>query len=266
MKKSEFIEALAKRAGLSVEKLSEALQADETDVQFTGKVFTDEDLETLKTNILKDNQATYEDAKKAGVEMAVKELKRELGYEFEGKDIKSLLTYHGKKIETEAGKEPTAKVKELKDELDKLRQNWQENEQKYKSDLEMAQRALKDYSINSKLLGQFKTVPQGLTVDDAVMIFKKDIEVKDEDGSLIFYRNGKKLTDDKMNPLPIEDVVNAFVSQRGWVQPDGRGGKNNFGSPTEFKTMDEAMKHMEENKIDPRSEAGQKIILQVQKA
>jgi len=80
--------------GLAEGTLQEAIASDDaTKIEIPQGKFIDTDTHVIRT---KEDQDTFlkntrEEAKKAGLEQAIKEMRNELGYSFEGKTLKSCI-------------------------------------------------------------------------------------------------------------------------------------------------------------------------------
>ena len=100
MLSEKLIQEIEKSMGF--QGLKEAFESDQIVELEPTKVkhFTESEHRQLVTNIQSDvPKEKWEEAKKAGEEMPIKELKKELGLEFEGKNAKALYDYMAKQIE-----------------------------------------------------------------------------------------------------------------------------------------------------------------------
>src|SRR5687768_10289666 len=114
--KKEDIAKLANLAKIPVADLEKAItETGEIALTVPDGVqsFLEPELATLKKN-------TYDSAKTAGVEMAVKEAREKLGLDFTGKTIDGLVDAATKKAVADAGQNPDARVKELQTKVDNL--------------------------------------------------------------------------------------------------------------------------------------------------
>ena len=200
------------------------------------QAFDDTELQTLKSN-------SYKEGKKAGVEMEVDELKKELGYDFQGKTIKGLVEFNKKKVLEDAKIEPAEKVKELTVQLDNIKKNYGELEVKL---------ADKDKEVSSVKIKTevFRHIPafaedSGFDQEDVYnKMVREGYDFRIEDGKTVAYKGGAKVLDKVSNPVDIKDVVNTYVVEKKIVNPEknpaGRGGGNGaasskFGSLSELK-------------------------------
>jgi uncharacterized protein (DUF885 family) len=115
---------------IGVEDLAGKWTSEEVqELEFTKtKHFSESEHRQLITNVSNDvPKEKWDEAKKTGIEMAVKDLKKEKGFDFEGKSIEALTTY----FESQLEKNKTSNDSELKS--------------KYESDIEELRKAIKDY-------------------------------------------------------------------------------------------------------------------------
>ena len=87
--------------GMNIEALKGALSSDkEEKIEFKSGTFMDEETLTgLKKTV---KQQGYEEARQPVVEMAAKDLKKELGIEMDGKDLVAITKAYGVKILADA--------------------------------------------------------------------------------------------------------------------------------------------------------------------
>ncbi|MFK7947851.1 MAG: hypothetical protein AB8G11_09685 [Saprospiraceae bacterium] len=222
-----LLQSLAKMAKVTdVEAFSKALQS-ETDTDFKLDtenliVRTKEEEESFKsnlTNLVKDK--AFSDA----FEIQIKNMKKEVGLEFEGKKSKDFMEAYKSKILEEANIEPNNRISELENTLKTVTQSLE------KKDTEYAQ--LKNgFSLEKNRLKAESLIPNlpesiGLDKKEVADLFFLKHEVKD-DG---IYKDGERLINQTTaQPFQIEDAVNNFISERGWnKQPSGRGGGSQQG-------------------------------------
>jgi hypothetical protein len=222
---------------LKVKGLAEAIKAEgETDVVIDEKlsVFSEDELQTIKSN-------SYKDGKKAGVEMEVDSLKKELNLDFQGKTLKGFTDAYQKKILEDAKIEPETRVKELTKDLDLLRK---ENEKLSNSVSEKETEALRAKTDREL----FKEVPETtLSASDLVDFARlKGYDFRlDETGKIVPYKNGEPVKDNLANPKAAKEVLSEFAKEMklAKIEPDvpgGRGGGDNkpaakAGSISELK-------------------------------
>lgn len=263
------VRALAERAGIEVQVLTDALKSDEEkELELKEvKMFTPDKFEEFKTelkkNVLDENQGGYEDAKKAGLEMWVKEQKLKQGMDYDGKDGDLFLTKFKEKLQTDLNKEPSAKILELETDLETVRTTMATKDKQHEIEMTNVNQELTNFRVDT-VISQWmpNDLPGSLNKADATTIFKNYYDVEKTDDGYIFKRDGKKVADDTMKPLTPEQVVSAFVNEKGWDEEDkpGRGGTNQYGGGgTEFKTMNDVFAYMDKMGIEPDSDEGGKM-------
>jgi hypothetical protein len=244
MLKQETIQKIEKL--LKITGLAEAIKDEaETDITIDDKlsIFSEEEVTTLKSN-------SYKEGKKAGVEMEVDDIKKELGLEFTGKTVKGLITAHKEHVIKEANITPNEKVKELETKLQTVQKTVQDQE-KLLADKDNEVVSTK---VNTEL---YKHIPapkeDGPAFDQDDIIYKmrrEGYDFKLEGGKVIPYKDGNKLTDKLSNDLPVKDVVSTFLKEKKLIASDtpitgGRGGGDKRpagkpGSVTDIKKEFEA--------------------------
>lgn len=229
MLKKETIEAFAKFAGISASDLEAKIKSEsEEDISLKKvNVFTDEQ---LTERIQNEKNTSYNEGKTAGVEMLVKDKKKELGYDFEGKDFSSLLEHHTEKIK-ETFEKPDKKITELTNDIDRMKKAHQ---------LELENISTEKNSLLSKV-NKLKTtnslmniIPQNTTLskEDMITLFNSNYEVAEEDGKTIVKANGETLKDaTTASPLALNDVFMNWATEKKYISgTPGRGGGNEGGS------------------------------------
>lgn len=245
---------------ITPQKLIDAIN-DEKELEIeAAKVsfLTEDQIAELKNNVKKDG---YEEGKNAGSEMTIKELKRKWGIEKEGKSIESLFNYVNDKVLTDAKIEPESKVKELTHSLENLQNKYTQDltdwEQKY-NQKESEIMSIKQDSIISQKIPAI----EGYKRNHLMAAFKADgFGVKIEEGNIVPTKNGNPIKNELENYESADNVINNWLADSGYIKHEGRGGSTQQGGGfNEFKTMDDVMKHLEKNKIDPMSNQGNQLI------
>lgn len=261
----KLIESIAKLAKVTdVEAFTSALMS-ESDTDF--KLDTDnlvirtkeEDLQ-LKENIIKEQEPIIW---RKATEIQIKDMKKELGLEFEGKKPEDFISNFKSKILSEAKVEPNKKIEELENSLTNLRGQL---EQKDNAFSELQSNIQKD-KIKFKTQSLFPELNNGLTKDEAVSLFFMKHEVKD-DG---VYKNGEKLKDNLENALSLEDTVKTFIQEKGWDSnnnPSGRGGgAKSDGKSTELPSnMEEYETYIKEKGWNAGSQEANAVLNEMAKA
>ncbi len=224
MLKKESIQRLATLAKIKIEDLEKALtEKDEVDLTIPEKLntYTEEEITTLKGN-------EYKAGKTAGVEIAVKEAKEEMGLDFTGKTMKGLVEAAQKKAIDDAKINPDQRVKDMEAKLANLQNTAKEYETKLaEKDKEVS--GLKD----SYEIGRFIPAPKeggiSYTQDEILAVMKMNgYDFKREETGMVAYKAGQKQLDKLSNPVPVGDVIKGFMKERKYIgedepTPGGRG-------------------------------------------
>lgn len=210
---------------LKIKGLADAIKSEtETDIEIENvSVFSEDEIQTLKSN-------SYKEGKKAGVEMDVDDVKKELGLDFQGKSVKGLIEAHKKKVLEDAKIEPAEKVKELESKVATL-QTTVQSQEKLLADKENEVSGVKTKSELYKHIPDFGD-RLALGQDDVIqLMISNGYEFKLQDGTLVPYKGGQVLQDKLSNPLSAKDVVNSFLTEKKLVVPEnvngGRGAGDN---------------------------------------
>ena len=238
MIKKEDLAKIAEITKIPVADLEKAI-AEKDEVALTlpdGLVtYTPAELTQLKAN-------EYKNGKAAGVEMAVKETREELGLDFQGKTIKGLLEAHEKKVLADAKIEPEKKVTELTEQIATLKKTVGTLEAAI-SEKDKAVKTTKIEAEASVLFPELENFSRKelLTLTRSAGI---DFDVNDE-GKLVVMKDGKVVQTKTGDPEDPRAVVNEFLTSKKLVadqqKPAGRGGSGGGGpvKPTSYKEAKE---------------------------
>lgn len=189
----------------------------------------------------------YKEAKEAGEEIAVKEIKRAMNYEFEGKTVKALNDFYQKQIELKTKTDISEIEKHYKIELDEHKKLI-ETERKEKENIILKNKKDKqNYDIDLQFSLINIDAPPSLKDENEILKFKKnEIEKNktyfkslypsdtDENGNTILKDSltGQILKDETLNPVKLENKVKEFAAQNfiSYSQQGtkGRGGKDEY--------------------------------------
>jgi len=251
---------LAKRTGLAVDKLQEAItsEKEETIELVQMNILSDTELTTLKETVGKESAKS---GAKTMIEMEVKALREKHGLDFEGKTIDNLINAYSAKQIASAKIEPNKKVDELNSSLENLQKKYETDLGVKTNEVTALNNKLGEYKVNGDLA---KHLPEGLTgidSNDFITIAKTAASFEYEDGVLVVKKNGVTQKDNLEKPIPPKDYLTSFATNKKWLGSEGReGGDQNGNGSGSFKNMNEVYKHMETNNINPISEAGKKLI------
>lgn len=252
------IDELAKFVKGGAEVLQKALnEKDEISLEFVGGLVTDKEIEDMKETLKRDIR---NDESKIQYDFAIKDLKKVFGVEFEGKDKNKFAEVVKDSILSTAKIEPSKKITELETSLSNLQKQYESDLTLKTKEIETYKNNLKTVSIVSELQ---KNTPEikGLNVTQFMTLARSEFEFDfDENSNLIAKKAGQPIKDKMERPVPVKDILTDFATQNGWYGSPGRGGSNQTGNSSEFKTINDVYRHMEANKIDPMSAEGVKLI------
>jgi len=235
----ENLTDLEKSLKLDEGTLSKALQS-ETPVKIELPqlvVRTKEEEDTFIEN-LKTNHFT------AAQEILIKNTKRDLGLDFEGKNINKLIEVVKAKALEEAKIEPDKKVQELAADKAKLQSNLQDlerklvaKEQEYK--VKEIERTVNDTLLNSI---NFET---SIPKNDVLTLFKSNYQTDMEDGKVLIKKNGEVLKNPTtLSPLTPGEVLAEFSKPYlKNLTPGGGAGKKDEpgGKPNSYEAFEKSM-------------------------
>lgn len=231
-----------------IHKLASLLKVDASDLEAKIKSEGEEDItlpelqvftnDEFDTRLKNEKSTSYNEGKDAGVEMLVKDKKKELGYEFEGRTLDAFLEFHNSKLK-EGLAEPDARVKELESDIQKLNATHAEALRATDSQLNEFKGKYQNSVITNKLL---QLVPKETTIakEDVITLFKANFQTEiDENGNIQVKQNGETIKDPTTaSPRDLKDVFSTFVTERKYVAvTPGRGGENEYGGPGGPKTI-----------------------------
>lgn len=218
---NKLVQKLAEMANVTdVEAFATAL-ASETDTDYELNldgltVLTAEQKETLTENIKKSvKDKAFNDA----FEIQIKNMKKETGLEFEGKDSKDFIANFKAKVLEEANIEPNKKISELETSLETLRGQLEGKDEEIAG-------IKSSYSLKETRMSAESMIPDlpeslGINKKEAVDLFFLSHEIK-EDG---IYKNGVKVKGNLEKDATLAETVDSFVTEKGWNKtPSGRGG------------------------------------------
>lgn len=202
MLKKETLTRIATLLKIKATDLETAIKDDkEVDVTIDDKlaVFTEDEVTTLKGN-------SYKDGKKAGVEMEVDTIKKELELDFQGKTVKGLVEAAGKKAVKDANIEPDKKVTELEGKLKTAQLTATEALQKL-ADKEGEVSSIKTQGLITKDLPT-----ASLPGEKIIALMKMDgYDYNNEDGKIVWLKDGKPMTDKIGNNMTTKDVTTEYI-------------------------------------------------------
>ena len=252
MVSKEDLQEIAKRAGISVDALSKAISSDIEEKLELPEVhsYTEQELVTLKDNISKE---AYTRGKEAGVEMKFKELRDRHGLEIEGKDMDKLFEKYGEKILAEAKTEPSKKINELTQDLEKLRLTLKQTEEQKNNELSQYKSRMDKLEIETLVKSLLPEKAGDLEKEDLFLLYTGKHEIrKTETGfEIVDLKTNEVLKDKSQSPIKIQDDISKFMEGRK-IPQNGRGGKDeqNFSTGIEsLKTRTQGENYCDKNNI-----------------
>ena len=252
MLNEEQIKALEQKLHLEDGTLANAISSEE-------EVNIDLPELTIRTAEQEEQYATNlrSEAKTAGVEMAIKGVRNDLGLDFQGKTMDNLLEAHKAKVLADAKSElgePDKKITELQKDLDTVRQNLQAKTTELENVQAGIQKERDQMAIDQKILS---AMPKNLTLsqDDALLLFKNKHSIEKTDNSLVISRDGQQLKDKTTaSPLSLDAVLTDW-STPYMQKPAGGSGGSDEGGTLKAGTLEAFTKEMGDKGVKPGSEA-----------
>lgn len=215
----------------------------------SGDFFTEDELSKRDTS-------KYLEGKDAGVEMLVKNLKKEKGYQFESKNIEDFLNHYEEDLKSKYSKNSDERVKELEGDLTKVKSSYEQELESLREQQSKYQKQLRSLELNNSLMGM---MPKETTIkkDAIITLFNTEHDIVEEDGRKFVVKNGQKLKNDKTaEPLEISQVFNEWVVKENFVKTQpGRGGQNETGDSglSGIKTISKFQEKLESEGVSPNT-------------
>jgi len=251
---------------LTIDMLKESISSEaEIELDITQiNMLNDSKLEEIKETYKKQG---YEEARIPIKEMTMKELKGITGFEIEGyKEPKTFINAYKESILKQANIKPNEQIDELKGSLQTLQETYNTDIGLKDAEILGYKTKTKKIEIGSLVMGQFPDGLIGVNKKQASSLYQMDRQLDFDEGNLVIKKDGQILKDKFGKSIPVQDDINSFVSENKWLSVKGRGGGHEPGGSSKFETMDDLMKHMEKENIDPTDESGQKMIDDFNKA
>lgn len=250
--KQEDIKRLEDALKLEAGTLSNALSSEEeVTIELPELIIRTKDENETFVNNLKN------EAKAAGVEMAVKEARNNLGLEFEGKTIENLLDAHGKKVvadkKAELG-EPNKRIEELTADVSKLQNVVKEKDTAYETLQNQIKQTENARKLDTKLMG---LIPDNITLkkEQVLTLFKSEYDTSlAEDGeNIVIKKDGVQLKNDLLEPIQPKDLLTTFTNPF-IKQASGGGGGDDEGASGAPGSYESFAKEMEDQGHKPGSD------------
>jgi hypothetical protein len=252
----KLIEQLAKHINVGTDELKEAIENTESNLTLNvAKSFTDDEWNAYQENISKEKDAEYAKGKETGARQLVRDKKEELGLDFEGKDLDTLINKIREKAVEEVGGDVDERIKAKDKDLELLRTSSTQEIEALKGEIN---------SINGKYNSMIndleinKFIPEklnGVSKRDAMTIIKSEFEFLNEDGQNVVKKNGEVIKDKARNPISWEVAIKDSLLERNWLDNgEGRGEGKKRSKTTGFNSMSELHEYFESNGINPKSQ------------
>ena len=201
------------------------------------KIFKSDEFDTLKSNI----KETHE---KVGLEKAIKEMRNELGYSFEGKTLDNLLSAHleANKNNLTENFDKDQSYKSLESSLKTLQTNFERLQAEKDAIIKNHQQEEMVRSIDSAISSAIKDPSKySMPVSDIKDLFKLRHQVeKDDNLGFVVKKEGEVIKDNLERPVTISDQVSSFAQSYLKKVEGGAGGEDQpkAGSNTKVKMTD----------------------------
>lgn len=252
MLNKEIWESLANFTGIPASDLEAKIKSEgEEDITLpTRHIFTDDELQTRDGNT---KTASYNEGKEAGVEMAVKSAKKDLGYDFPGKDMDSLLEFHSEKIKSSFSK-PNEKITELETDIANLNATHARMIEEKDGIISKWESDFNRSVINNELLS---IIPKEVNIpkEDLLVLFNNTYQIEREEGKTVVKKDGATLKNEKTaSPLGLEEVFMNYATEKNYLsKQSGRGEGNQYGDQNSPKSISGFHKQMEKEGVSPNS-------------
>lgn len=188
----------------------------------TVEVFTAQELATRDTSVKKTALA---EGGTAAIEMFIKDKKKELGLEFEGKDPAKLLEAYQAKVLADAKLVPDEALRKKDEIIQGLRTNIQKLETEKTDALGQISKVKQEVALKASIPANLS----GVEPDEVLASMRlKGYDFVEEDGKMIVKKDGVAVADKSLQPLPIAEVIKGYATERKWLSVEdptkvGRG-------------------------------------------
>jgi len=187
----------------------------------------------------------YEEAKRAGIEMEIKELKRANNYEFEGKTAKALDEYLKAKLTNDSKATIDERIKEKDADIQKIIKQLEEEKKDKESIAQLRKKDKINWTVDNHFNSLQIEIPAHLKDAEQIENYRKtQIEKEkiffksqynfdiDETGNVIPKDlTGNVIKNDLLEPVKIDNLVKDYASKSFMniaQKVQGRGGKDEF--------------------------------------
>lgn len=227
----ENVKELETKLGLAEGTLQEAIASDDAKtIELPKGTLVDKEMHTIRSNedheIFVNNLKTEQ--KTAGLEMAIKDYKRDNNLDFEGKTIENLIKATNTKALSDANIDPDKKIEGYINDIEVLQsksKGWEDryNAEVSKGELQTTQ-LTNDKSILSHMKGEFS-----MSTDRMLNVFNSEHTLSRENGTQVVMKGGEIMKDENRSPMALEAVVNGFSKEFAKNPEGGSGGGDSTG-------------------------------------
>lgn len=209
---------------------------------------------------------------KAGMEIAIKEMKEKTGLEFNGKTPEQFIEAFQAKVLKDANISVDTQVKDKDKIIDGLRKNLGEKEQSLVAVQNEAKAAKADAQLLSLLPPNRSKI---LSDQEYLSLAKNSFEIGEADGrpAIIDRTTGEPIrTKDTLLPVPPADVIKGHFEAKKWIEPaqqqqqGGRSAGDSKTIPGSITNMTQLKEKMKAEGINPNGQQAKAMIQEVTKA
>jgi hypothetical protein len=213
----------------------------------------------------------YEEGRKAGEEILIKEAREKSGLDFQGKTLDNLLKAHEIKVLSDAKVEPEEKLKKVLVDLEgikKANENLISERDKSINDFIVYKSESKIDKTLDSLIPEKTILPK----EDMKVLLRTKLNFGiDETGNVVTTDSLGNIIKNKTtaSPLSVQDVISDFFkTNQNYLQGvgGGAGGKDSGSAGGEKQSVEEFISEMKEKNINPNSSEFTQIASERQKA
>jgi hypothetical protein len=272
MKSTDFLKDLSEMTKIAADKLKDIINStEEVEVEFTKPhIFTEDELDTLKTNVWKEASNTTLEAKiREYRKILTEKYGNEVDFINKPKTMENLIEQAIKIGEKSSAKAPTEQLLEKEKQIKALQESVHTLEMEKSQVVDEKNNILMEYQINSTISQALpKDYESTWTAEELSTLFRKNYEIIKEDNKMVVKKDGEIVRDKKtQEPIPVDAVFNSWLETKGAKkQSQGRGGDDTKPQKTSglsgLNNMDDVLKYADENNLSPqqRLEVLQKVM------
>lgn len=234
----------------AAKELIDATEEKKIAIPETTKIFTGEAFTKATENIKNDGI-------KIGKELVVKDMKEEVGLEFEGKNYKKFIEEYKTHVLKEEGKTVDEKVKSRDKTINELKEALTKEQKEKTEAINSQMQVKKDYEL-------IKSLPKDrdprFSDQQYITLLKSEMEFGEEEGKPVVKMKGEILKDGQFNPIPYEAAIKQHFEQAKWIKTEegsggqgaggrGAGSSSGGGATGKFNSLKELNAHLEKENI-----------------